>query len=512
MKKKYTKNYIYIYLWQFLSILISVLSAFIVLPKISNNQFLYGIYSLCISISFYVFYLDFGFISSASRFAGEYFAKGEREKEIKIISFSLFIFFIFITLFSALIFLVSYNPSLIIKNLHDEFSLIVAKKLLIVCSFSLFLNILSKFINLVLDIRLENFIFYRLYIFGNILKIFSVYYFFSNYKENIVGYYIFYQIVDFLVYLITILNIRKRYNYNFFLLLKFFRFSKESFFKLKDFARPSFLAMIVALLTFELDIFFIGKFFGVKEIAFYSIALVVFRFIWLIKNNLQGPVYNRLNHFFSINDFDNLKTYSLNTINFFMPILLFPTIIIIIFAKPLIFTWVGNNYFPSIKILQYLLLSAVFSFIYLISETILNVFKKNNIRQDLQILYLFLYLLVFFLTIKNLGINSFAFSKFLSMIFIVIINFHFCLKLLNIKLKEIFLKCFKGMIFPILFLIIISILFKDYLPLEKSKKNFIFVVLSGAVIFFVATIIYYFNQKDFRDYINKNFIFKKLKD
>ncbi|MDR0676862.1 MAG: hypothetical protein LBF97_07500 [Elusimicrobiota bacterium] len=512
MQKSYTKNYIKIYFWQFLSIVVSILSSFIVLPKLSTNPNFYGIYSICITISLYVFYLDFGFLSSASKFAGEYITKNNQKHEIKIISFSLFIFFIFIMLFSIILLVFIYKPDLIIKNIENNpLILKISKQLLSICLISIYLNILSKFINLVLDIRLENYIFYRIYVIGNILKILSVFYFFYNSKQNIVGYYLFYQIMDFFVYMFCILKIKKLYNYNIKLFIKSFHFSKRLFIKLKNFVKPSLLSLIIGLLTFELDNLIIGKIFGLKQVAYYSIALIIFRFIWMIRSTFYNPFIHRLNHFYATNDSENLKVYSLNAISIMMPIILFPTISIIIYAKNVVYTWVGNFYTPSIIISQYLLLSIIFSFIYVIPETLLFILKKNKIRSLILILYLFLYLFFLFVSIKNIGIVSFAFSKFIAMTIYFILNFYFLLNILNINIKELFTKCFKGMIIPIIFLIISLFLSKNYLPIEKSKINFMIVALFGGLLSFFATLIYYFTQKNFREYVNKMLLKTKNK-
>ena len=63
MKNFNNKNYFKIYIWRSLSIISGFLSLLIVVPKLSSNPELYGIYSVCISFALYLTYADIGFLS-----------------------------------------------------------------------------------------------------------------------------------------------------------------------------------------------------------------------------------------------------------------------------------------------------------------------------------------------------------------------------------------------------------------------------------------------------------------
>lgn len=54
MKKDYTSSYLKNYVFQVLATVIGFLSLFIVVPFISENQTLYGIYSVCVSLSVFL--------------------------------------------------------------------------------------------------------------------------------------------------------------------------------------------------------------------------------------------------------------------------------------------------------------------------------------------------------------------------------------------------------------------------------------------------------------------------
>lgn len=62
---------------------------------LSSNKILYGIYSICISLTIFYNYADVGFLSAGQKYAAESYAKGDRTGEMSIISFTAFILFLF---------------------------------------------------------------------------------------------------------------------------------------------------------------------------------------------------------------------------------------------------------------------------------------------------------------------------------------------------------------------------------------------------------------------------------
>lgn len=57
----YLKNYVQIYLWQTIGLVSGFLALILVVPEISNNQNLYGVYAFVVSLSLYFTYADIGF-------------------------------------------------------------------------------------------------------------------------------------------------------------------------------------------------------------------------------------------------------------------------------------------------------------------------------------------------------------------------------------------------------------------------------------------------------------------
>lgn len=71
----YTKNYILIYATQAVSMLLGMLSVFVVMPHLSSNQEVYGIYAICSSLTVFFSYADIGFVTSGQKFAAEAYIK-----------------------------------------------------------------------------------------------------------------------------------------------------------------------------------------------------------------------------------------------------------------------------------------------------------------------------------------------------------------------------------------------------------------------------------------------------
>ena len=71
LQKSYTRNYLNIYLFQTLSIVLGFVSLFVVIPYLSGNKEIYGIYSICISVTVFFSYADLCFLSEVTKYAEE---------------------------------------------------------------------------------------------------------------------------------------------------------------------------------------------------------------------------------------------------------------------------------------------------------------------------------------------------------------------------------------------------------------------------------------------------------
>lgn len=297
MNNSFQKNYLKIYFWRSLSIISGFLSLLIVVPHLSNNSELYGIYSYCISFSLYLTYADIGFLGAGQKYAAEEFARGNRNEEINILGFTGAILLLVILPFSIAMIYFSFHPGILINVLSDEGQKIAGNIFLIIGVISPFQVIIQRLVQSILIIRIKDYISLRIDIMFNILKILSVFFFFSKDRFMIVKYFLVVTILSLLSSLIILVVIYRSENYDFVKLLKSIRLSKKYYYMTKKLALSSLLVTIGWLIYYELDLIAIGKLFGPHEVAIYAIGFTFLTFLRALWNIVFSPYAQRFNHF-----------------------------------------------------------------------------------------------------------------------------------------------------------------------------------------------------------------------
>ena len=185
------KNYFKIYLWQIISIIFNFASVFVVTPYISSNKALFGVYSLVMAAYLFISYADFGFLGAGMKYACESFAKKEKKEEIEVIGFSGAVFFVFVFLFSIVMFVLASNPHYLIKSFNNQEEINIARKLFLFMGIFCPVFVFQRIIQIIYGVRLKDFVFQRILIATNLLKISSAFYFFRDGNYQIVEYFVF---------------------------------------------------------------------------------------------------------------------------------------------------------------------------------------------------------------------------------------------------------------------------------------------------------------------------------
>ena len=209
----YKRKYIFTYIWQALSILLGFLSLFVVIPFLSSDKSLYGIYSVCTSLTIFFSYADLGFISAGIKYAAEYYIRGEQNSEIKIIGFVAFIVMSTFLLIAAVLLLLGFFPQWLIPDIagnSEQWN--IASALLIILALSCPIIIGQRILNMVFTIRVEDYKYQRIIIVGSLVKILSAFYFFRDGHYELVKYFLCYQVINLLVVAVAFWYI-KRYGY-----------------------------------------------------------------------------------------------------------------------------------------------------------------------------------------------------------------------------------------------------------------------------------------------------------
>ncbi len=411
MLKIGVNNYFKIYFWRVLSIMSGFLSLVIVVPHLSTQPNLYGIYVFCISFALYLTYTDIGFLRAGQKFAAEELSKNNQMEEIGITGFTIFLLILFFLPFSVFIVYLSIEPEVILSELNPENKAIVSELLLIIGLLLPIQVILQRLVDFILTIRLMDYLSLKINITLNVIKIFSVFYFFKDDNYLLTEYYLFITILSIVGSLISITLINKVINYDFLLLFKSLKLSGKYYQKGKMLAFSSFGLTLSYIAYHELDLIIIGKLFGIQEVAIYAIGFAFLNFVRNLWNILYSPFVQRLNHFSGQGFIDKIEAMLSKITEYTLPLYVVLVTVLVLGADYLVIYWVGEDYYSSIIILQMLMASTLLGVVIRpASYYFISCLKYKYINLQAVILPLIFYLVVF-LTSNKLGVVSIAVAK-----------------------------------------------------------------------------------------------------
>lgn len=410
----YRKKYIQTYIWQALSILLGFASLFVVVPYLSSDKTLYGIYSVCTSLTIFFSYADLGVLSAGVKYAAEYYIKGEHRNEMRVIGFTAFVMISVFSVLALVIVVLAVFPRILIPELTEgSDSFHIARCLLFTLAIACPIIIGQRILGLIFTIRVEDYKFQRMLIIGSLMRILSVLYFFHDGHYQVVEYYIFYQLVNFAIVLAGLIYSRK-YGYKLMDFLSSFRFDREIFDKVKKLSGTSLLMVLSMVLYYELDQVFISNFIGIEAVAVYGAALSVLTLVRTFCSLVYSPYTSRYNHFVGLKDYGGLVHFVNKMILLFAPIIIIPIVVLSLFAKPFVISWIGTQYVESALLVSFLVLSFLPNFI---KDPINNYFiatERNSVLIKYNVLMPVIYWIGVVLFMKEWGLISFAVFKFVA--------------------------------------------------------------------------------------------------
>jgi O-antigen/teichoic acid export membrane protein len=491
LQNSFTAKYIKIYLWQGISLILNFASMFIVVPYLTKEPAIYGIYTVCISISIFLVYADLGFVSAGQKYAAECYARNEKDEEIKIVGFISFILLLLVLMLMIVFFYFSYNPQLLLKSLRTASNIKVASELiLILACFAPFI-ILQRLMQIIFAIRLEDYLAQRIIVIANMIKIISVLYFFRGENYQIVGYFLFCQSINAISYIVSLLIAKSRYNYSYQLYFRSIRFNIQVYKKMSNLAFTSLFLMASWILYYEIDNLVIGKYLGVEKVALYAVGFTLLSFFRSIYGILFAPLVVRFNHFIGVKDIEGLKSYLFQIIILSAPVVIIPIVAIMFIAKPFVLSWVGPNYNESINIVRWLILCNLLAFISHPIGDMLVALEKIKLLYIMGAIIPIVYWVGIILTYHYWGIQSFALFKFIAVTIPAMYYLNYLLKFLNISLGHFLKAVMVPILVPIAFICLYFCLIYQYLPIEKDKKNLLFIFCVTALGIACAFVIQY---------------------
>ncbi len=484
-KVSYSKNYIKIYLWRSVSLITGFLSLLIVVPHLSDNQELYGIYTFCISFTLYLTYADIGFLGAGQKYAAEEFARGNRKEEIGILGFTGAILLLMILPFSLTMIYFYYNPGSILSGLSTNGQQVAGKIFLILGILTPVQIILQRLVQSILIIRIKDYISLRVNVLTNLIKIFSIYFFFAGGRAMLVEYYFFITLTDLVGALIILIIIKRTEKYDFLRLFRAIKLSKKYFLITKKLAFSSLLLTIAWLIYYELDIILIGKWFSPKEVAIYAIGFTFLNFLRTLWNTVFSPFSQRFNHFVGTGSTLELKKLITKIIDYTLPLNIITTIVLVVAANKIVLFWVGREYVDSIIIMQILVLGTGFAYILQPASFYFMAKTKYNYIYLLALILPVVFILGIIGLVPKVGIVGFAISKS----FVLFISFVISLVGISSVIKPIkiigkwiiIVSVFSGIIILILPKTL-NLLFPD--PQKNAVQLVLLIFVLGIVIIF----------------------------
>ena len=411
---QYRKKYIQTYIWQALSILLGFASLFVVVPYLSSDKTLYGIYSVCTSLTIFFSYADLGVLSAGVKYAAEYYIKGDHRNEMRVIGFTAFVMISVFSILALGIAFIGVFPKILIPELVDDTeSFKIARYLLFTLAIACPIIIGQRILGLIFTIRVEDYKFQRMLIIGSLARIASVLYFFHGGHYRVVEFYAFYQLVNLIVVLVALIY-SKKYGYKLKDFISAFRFDKEIFNKVKKLSGTSLILVVSMILYYELDQVVISNFWGIEAVAIYGAALSVLTLVRTFCSLVYSPYASRYNHFVGLNDYQGLSRFVNKMIIMFAPVIIVPIIVLAIFAKTFVISWIGLQYVQSAMLVSFLVLSFLPNFI---KDPITNYFiatEQNSVLIKYNVILPVIYWLGIVVTSKMWGLESFAVFKFVA--------------------------------------------------------------------------------------------------
>lgn len=482
----YTKNYFLIYSTQALSIILGLMSLFVVMPYLTSNKELYGIYSICLSLTIFYSYADLGFISSGQKYAAEAHIRGEKQSVVEIIGFSGFILFVLLSVIGLVVLFFAFDPGLLIKGISPS-NKSVASKLLTILALSSIIFCGQRINQMIYSVRLTDYVSYFFAICGNIVKILSVFYFFRNDKYHIVGYYFFFQIVNLFFLILSLTYANYKYKINFIDILKNMKFRRDTYNLLSSLAYAGFFVTICWIFYYELDSIFISKVWGASSAAIYAVAFSILSMFRTLFGSLYSPFNSRFNYFTGLGEKKGLDDFMKYIIEFYIPFTIVPIIAVLIMAKPFIISWVGDSYIDSVRLVQFFMLGILFTFISTPAGQYIVSLQKTKVLYINSIVILMIYWIGILLFMDTLGLMILSIMKaialLVSSVYITIIVFN----LMKESLVNYLLTLLKTYTIPTLLSILLFYNVRSYLLYCHSKQalffNIVLIILLSIISF-----------------------------
>lgn len=497
----YTKKYLLIYLAQGASMLLGMLSLFIVTPYITSNKEVYGVYAICASLTIFFSYADIGFLGASQKFAAESYIRGDRKQEMEIMGFTCAILLSFLFFISLGILFLAYRPEYLIKGITND-NYYISRKLLLILACSSPIFCFQRIVAVMFGVRLADYYYQIIQVVGNLVRIFIAPFFFMNGNYDIVGYYLSIQIISALSLIFTIYVAKRNFLINFLSILYNLRFRRSIYDLLSGLAYTSLFGTICWVLYYELDNLVISKLLGAEAVAIYAIAFSILSVIRGLFGTLFGPYQTRYNYFIGKDDIEGLNKYIQFQMKLFFPICVTPLLVLFVLSKPFVVSWVGWDYEESSGVLRCLLLCNILAFISYPSGIYLTALKKLNALYVSSTIIVLVYWSGVLFLYNHIGVCAFALMKAIGMIISALYATFVVFKMMSESFLLFIFQLFRCYLIPTFLNILLLYFMEPFMMLEKGHDKLIInisIIIGAGVISFLS---FYLVSPFFRKEVN----------
>lgn len=480
----------------YVSIAVKLLSGILYTPIVlhSLGQSQYGVYSLCISFIGYLTILNAGVNAAYIRFYVQ--EKTINEENVEKLNGLFCKIFIILSIigFAGGLLVAQFSPVIFgTKITPAEYGLV--KRCFSLLAFTIAIEIFSCLFKSFVTAN-EEFIFGKTTdIIGSILApVLSVPFLLQGTDCTVI---ISVRLaVSTFILLLNIIFCRKKLNIR-------FMFSRAESALLKNISQfIGFIALqsIMDQLNWQIDKFILARTQGTTEISIYSVGGTFNTYFLLIGAAISGVFIAEINRLVAINDETKLNNLFRRTSKLFTYITGFIISAFIIFGRPFILRWAGEDYGKSFTVGWMLMSPVTFSLIMGLGQDVARAKNKHQIQIIINVCVCIVNMLVSIPLAKHYGAVGSAFGTFVAEIIVcIIVQPIYYKKVLNIKVKDVFsdvLRYLPGLIIPIAF----GILINHY---KLLKVNYGSIIIYGILftIIYIASIMLFSMGKNDRRYI-----------
>jgi O-antigen/teichoic acid export membrane protein len=245
------------------------------------------------------------------------------------------------------------------------------------------------------------------------------------------------------------------------------------FLKTRKLAFSSLFLMATGVLFYELDPFVIGKLLGAPQVALYAVGLTLLSYFRAVFGTFYSPFSARFNHFVGADDRPGLKEIYRKVVVLAAPAVILPVLTVIVFMKPLVYSWVGPAYDYSVPLSRMLVGTFAFGFLGYPASALMVAQQRLRLLNLLALAQPAVYWAGALLCFSGLGLAAFALSKLLVFALAAAVYFIFSKEFLEVRAGALLKTILAPALLPLALLFCAYIFVAPALPLDKGNLNFL---------------------------------------